>query len=516
MSESADAGAPPLEVCDRVIAARPDFADGHRARGDALYRLGRLDEAVDSYGCAIALDAAPVHALFNRGITLQALGRPAEALADFDAVIALDPASADAQSNRALALQDLGRLEAALAGFDRAVALDPASAAAHSNRGVVLQDLGRAGDAVAAFDAAIALRPDFAEAHANRGHALQDLLRTDEALGSYDRAIAVRPDFARAAWAKGLALMQLGQMTEGWALFERRAAEYAPNARRVFDHPAWTGGEAIAGKTLFVHWEQGFGDTLQFCRFVPVAADRGARVVLSVQDPLVRLVRRLDPRVTVIGGAEQPAAFDLHCPLMSLPLALGLAEEAMPVAIPYLSPDPADLAAWRARLPARGRPRIGLAWSGAPAQKNDRNRSMDLRRLQPLLDVDADWICLQKDVRETDVAGLAAGERMQIVADDLRDFADTAALVASLDLVISVDTSVAHLAGALGRPVWVMLTYNPDWRWRLQRTDSPWYPSARLFRQPARGDWAAVVEAVRAAVVAGGPIDPDPRGRGRT
>ncbi len=501
MSDGSDQDAPPLEVCDLVIAARPDFADGHRARGDALYRLGRLHEAIGSYGRAIALAPDPARALFNRGIIFQALNRPAEALADFDAVVALAPDSADAHSNRGLALQDLGRLDAALASFDRAIALAPDSIAAHTNRGVVLQDLDRAEDAIAAFDAAIALRPDFAEAHANRGHALQDLLRSQEALDSYDRAIAARPDFARASWAKGLALMQLGRMGKGWALFERRAAEYAPNARRTFAEPAWSGEADIAGKTLFVHWEQGFGDTLQFCRYAGVAADRGARVVLSVQDPLLRLMKRLDPRVTVIGGAEQPAVFDLHCPLMSLPLALGLSDEAMPVDVPYLSADPADLAVWRARLPATGRPRIGLAWSGAPAQKNDRNRSMDLRRLQPLLDLDADWVCLQKDVRDADAGALAKEGRLRIVADDLRDFADTAALVETLDLVVSVDTSVAHLAGALGKPVWVMLTYNADWRWLLGRTDSPWYPSARLFRQPARSDWPSVAQDVRSAIM---------------
>ena len=501
MNDGAGQGVPTLEICDLVIAARPDFADGYFARGNALFGLGRLDEAITSYDRAIALQPGHAAAHFNRAIALQTADRPAEALAGFDAALALAPESADAHANRGLALQDLGRLDEALASFDFAIALNPDFAGAHSNRGVLLQDMDRPEDALAALDAAIALRPDFAEAYANRGHALQDMLRPEEALESYDRAIAARPDFARAYWTKGLALLQLGRMAEGWALFERRAAEYASGAARNFAAPLWLGDQDVAGKTLFVHWEQGFGDTLQFCRYARAAATRGAKVILSVQDPLVRLIRQWEPDITVIGGTDPPAAFDYHCPMMSLPLALGASVEAIPSESPYLRADPADAATWRARMPPSGRPRIGLAWSGARIQKNDRNRSMDLRSLLPLLTIDADWVCLQKDVRDTDVAILATNGRLQVLTDDLRDFADTAALIETLDLVVSVDTSVAHLAGALGKPVWVMLPYNPDWRWLLKRADSPWYPTARLFRQKSSRDWAGVVDAIGAEIV---------------
>ena len=391
---------------------------------------------------------------------------------------------------------DLKRPAEALASYDKAITLKPDYVEAYNNRGVALMDLKRPVEALASYDKAIALKPDFAEAHNNRGAALKDLKRPGEALASYEKAIALKPDFAEAHWNQSLCLLLMGHFEQGLRQYEWRK-KLKPIGVRSYPKPVWLGGENIAGKTLFIYWEQGFGDTIQFCRYAKLVEERGAKVIMSVQQPLCGLLKQISPTIQILKPNEEPTDFDYHCPLLSLPLALGTTLETIPAEQHYLKSDEELRSVWSARLPPKTKPRIGVVWSGSQTHKRDHYRSMELQQFLTILSPDAEWICLQKEIREKDFAILRQFGRIAFFGDDLRDFSDTAALLDLMDLVITIDSSVAHLAGAMGKPVWILLPYNPDWRWLLDRNDSPWYPSARLFRQQQIGNWATVIDQVK-------------------
>jgi tetratricopeptide (TPR) repeat protein len=481
-----------------------DDAETHNNRGNALRDLRRYAEALASYDQAIALrpDYAAAHS--NRGNALRDLRRHEAALASYDTAIALQPDLAEAHNNRGNALGDLGRYEAALASYDKAIALQPDYAQAHYNRGNALLDLGRSEAALASYDKAIALKPDLGEARSNLGIVLFDLQRHEEALVSYDAAIALNPDLAEAHYNRALCLLQLGQFERGWQRYECRNNRADPIAHR-YPQPLWLGQQDIAGKTLFIHWEQGLGDTLQFCRYAKLVKALGAQVIMSVQDPLLRLLRQMEPAIQLIGDDQKPAAFDYHCPLMSLPLAMGTTLETIPSTVPYLHADPERSAVWRKRLAALPGLKVGLVWAGAPrpevfqfSEVVDSRRSITLNHYAPLASIPGlCLISLQKGEPAAQARTPPNGMVLHDWAEELDDFADTAALVEALDLVISVDTSVLHLVGALGKPVWVLNRYNQCWRWLSGRRDSPWYPSARLFRQPKMGNWEAVIDQVQ-------------------
>ena len=484
------------ELIGKAIALKPDFAEAHFNRGNALRDLRRHEEALASYNTAIALKPDFAEAHNNRGNALSNIKRPEEALASYDKAIALKSDFAEAYSNRGMALEDLQRPEEALASYDKAIALKPDFALGYFNRGVALQELNRPEEALASYDEAIALKPDYAEAYSNRGVALGKLKRYADALASYDKAIALKPDFAEAYWNQSLCLLLLGRFEQGWRLYEWRKRRDEPVAARSFPQPLWLGQQDIAGKTLLLWWEQGFGDTIQFCRYGKLAEARGAKVIMSVQQSLLKLLKQISPTIEIINADEVPSDFDYHCPLLSLPLAFATTLATIPTQRQYLKADEELRLAWAARLPPTTKPRIGLVWSGTTIHKNDHNRTIDLQQFLPILRADADWICLQNEVRDKDLAVLRQFGRIAFFGDELRDFSDTAALLDLMDLVVTVDTSVAHLAGAMGKPVWILLPYNPDWRWLLDRDDSPWYPSARLLRQPQLGNWAAVIDRV--------------------
>jgi tetratricopeptide (TPR) repeat protein len=490
-----------------AIALQPaaERANAFNNLGNYLHGLGRSDDAVAAYDRALALKPKMAEAWGNRGIALIGLQRLDDALASLDRALVIKPGYADALTNRGIALYQSLRPQEAVAAFDLALALNPDGAEIHNNKGLALQALGRLDEALACADRAVALRPDMAENLNNRGMALQAMGRRAEALAAYDQAVALKPDYPEPYWNKSLVLILLGDYAAGWRLFEWRwkRAESPPELR--FDRPLWLGEEPLAGKTLLLHAEQGLGDTLQMLRYAPLLARRGATVVLSAPAALVPLAASVDGIDRVLQPGEALPPFDLHSPLMSLPLALGTRIDTIPAAVPYLSAPAAKLAEWRTRLGPGKRQRIGLAWAGNPAHRNDANRSIALKALLPLLDADADFFSLQKDYRPADEALMRADGRIRSHAEALEDFTDTAALVEQMDLMISVDTSVAHLAGALGKPVFVLLPWVPDYRWGLERADSPWYPTARLFRQARAGDWDGVVaEVVRA--IATGPV----------
>ena len=516
-----------LASYERALAVRPDHADVLFHRGGVLHELGRPDEALESYERALTARPDFAEACFNRAVLLQARGQREEALADYDRVLALRPDHAEAHGNRGVLLNQLGRLDEAVASYDCAIAARPDYADAWSNRGHALQVLRRHEEALASCERALALRPDHAEAWSNRGVVLQVRRRFDEALASYDRALALRPDwpaalnnradtlaelarfeearehydralafapdYAEARLNRAFLLLLLGEFEEGWRAYEwrRKSPTWRP---QTFAQPEWA-GENPSGKTLLLYAEQGFGDTIQFVRYARLVAARGARVVLAVQPALKELLAGSDCAETVVAAGEPLPPFDLHCPLLSLPQRFATTVATIPADVAYIRPPPARFEVWKARLPQGLR--VGLAWSGHPANWRDHNRSIPFEQFAPLLSIPGvHFVSLQKDVRASDAPALAAFDKVIDLRTELNDFSDTAAVIARLDFVITVDTAVAHLAGAMGKPTWILLPYVPDFRWLIDREDSPWYPTARLFRQSSVGDWAKVLARV--------------------
>jgi tetratricopeptide (TPR) repeat protein len=478
-----------------ALAVNPRSADARSNLGLVLHALKRDTDALASFDAALALDPGHLEALNNRGTALTKLNRPAEALAAFERLLALSPRHPQAQVNRANALLDLGRVDEAIAAYDAVLVLQPRDAGAHFNRGNALARHDRLEEAVAAYDRAIAIAPGYVKAYNNRGLALRALNRHAEALASYERALALDKDFADAHLNAAHALLSLGDLPRGFAEYEWRwKSEELALPQRSYRQPLWLGAQPIGGKTILLHAEQGLGDTIQFARYAKPLARAGATAVLEVAPALKELMSGMDGAARVLAQGEALPAFDLHCPLASLTLAFKTELASIPAEIPYLAAPAARLEKWRARMDPLARPRIALAWSGNPAHANDRNRSIPLARLEPLWSrAGGSFVSVQRDVREADAAVLAGAARLVHLGDALSDFADTAAVLALADVVISVDSAVAHLAGAMGRPVWILLPFSPDWRWLLARGDSPWYPTARLFRQPAIGDWQSAI-----------------------
>ena len=487
-----------LASYERAIELRPEYPDAHYNRGVTLAELGRHEEALESYDRALALKPDHAKAYNNRGIALGHLQRYDEAVQSYDRAIALRADYASAYSNRGVALGSLQRHAEALESHERAIALRPDYVEAYNNRGNMLHDMGRHAEALESYDRAIALKPDYAEAYYNRGNALRELHRHADAIESFERAISLQPDHASAHWNLADCRLLLGDFVRGWEEYEWRwKLQQWQASGRDFPQPLWLGREPVRGRTILLHSEFGLGDTLLFCRYAREVAALGAEVVLEVQPPLLRLLGKLEGVAQVLPRGDPLPAFDCHCPLMSLPLAFRTDLASIPARIPYLRSEATRVDRWRRRLGEARKPRLGLVWSGSQTLKNDQ-RSMTLADVLPLLGDWAEWVSLQKEVRDSDAALLAGHPELRDVGSELEDFTDTAAVIELLDLVVSVDTSTAHVAGAMGKPVWIMVPFNPhDWRWMLEREDSPWYPAARLFRQPSSGDWAGVVRRVK-------------------
>jgi tetratricopeptide (TPR) repeat protein len=523
-----------LAALDAAIAITPDIAPFHTERGIVLAQLGRLEDAIASQDRALALEPGSVSARYNRTTARRDLGqldaaladtdqalaassdpmlhnlrsdillrlaRPAEAVEALDAAIALAPDNAELWSNRATSREALVRFDDALSDCDHALALNPRLAAAHACRANVLRRLGRLEDALSACDAALALTPSDAALHANRAIALAELKRPADALNACVASLTLDPGHAPAHFTRASVLLKSGDYAEGWRELEWRKRLPAKAGQRDFAQPEWRGETELTGRTIFLHWEQGFGDTIQFLRYVPLVARLAGKIVLSVQAPLQRLAARLDPAIQVLAEASVPGSFDCHCPLMSLPLALGI---PIPSDTPYLHADPTAASHWRQRLAALPGTKIGLVWAGArnPGLETEfmfQRRSLALAALAPLANMqDVSFISLQKGPQAEQARTPPTGMTLHDWTDELSDFDDTAALISGLDLVISVDTAVAHLAGALGKPVWLLNRYDTDWRWMEDRTDSPWYPTMRIFRQPANQDWNTPITEIAA------------------
>ena len=490
-----------------VLAQRPRQAD-------ALHLLGLVEHAAGRHCEALvlierAIDASGRIAAFHvaHASVLSALGRCDEATAAVDRALTLDPANAEALNTLGNLRLAAGDAAAAEASYRRALASRPGYAVALSNLGSALRTLDRPAEAEAALREAAALRPGYASALANLGLVLQEQGRLTDALAAYDAALAAEPGHAAAHGNRAMLLLLLGRLREGFAEYEWRwRMPGFATAPRDFGCPAWT-GDRLDGGTLLIHAEQGLGSAIQFVRYAALAAERCGRVVLECQAPLLRLFRQSlagpeGPVAEVVRKGDPLPPCDRHAPLMSLPHLLGTSLASIPAEIPYLAANAADRTRWRERLAAMPAPRVGLVWSGNPRHENDRNRSLPAAALAPLVaGTAASFLSLQVPARAEDLAALPPG-RVVNLAPDLRDFADTAAAVSALDLVISVDTAAAHLAGALGRPAWLLLPHIAEWRWLVGRNDSPWYPSLRLFRQRAAADWAELIDRVGAALTA--------------
>lgn len=519
---------------DAAIARNPVYAAAHANRATALADLHRDTEALVSVGISLALRPNDPNALNTQGIILRGLRRPEEALETLDLAISLAPDLSDLHSSRTAVLCDLGRHEEALLSAETALALSD-SANAHRNRaatltllgrhaeaeeadrlalrtnpscgeawngrGNALIELGRFEEAMECFTRASALHPGNRSIVYNRGNALRGMGRHREAVDAFDEAIALDPNFAEAHWNRALSVLALGRLEEGFAAYEWRWRRkgFPPNPHAA--SPLWQ-GEPMEGRTLLLHAEQGLGDTIQMVRYLPLAAASGARVVLQVQRPLVPLLEGVPGVAALITPADPVPPHDAQCPLLSLPHVLATRADTVPAPIPFPAVDPARIEAWQRDLPRTGL-RLGLACSGNPAHRGDRHRSIPLALFAPLLGPGVEGFIVQTEIRESDEAFLAATPNLTDLRPRLTSFTETAAALHAMDVVVCVDTSVAHLTGSLGRPAHLLLPSLPDWRWMLEREDTPWYPSMRLHRRARGEDWEAVIARVAAALAAG-------------
>ena len=492
-SRFAEAASLYKEVC----GIEPDNHLALQLLGVLAAQTGQMESSLKLLSKAISLSPNYAEALSNRGNVLQKLGRLDEAIADYSKAISLKPNYIDALYNRGIALKELKRFDEAVADYNKAIALKPDHVEALNNRGNVMQQLGRFDEALKDFNKALSLKPDHVEALNSRGFALGILRRFDEALDDYDKALTLKPEYADAYWNKSLQLLRQGEFALGWKLYEWRwKARALSSPLRKFEQPLWLGKEDLGGKTILLHWEQGFGDTIQFSRYAAEVSKFGCKTILEVQKPLFELMKTIKGVDEVIVSGTDLPSFDFYCPLMSLPLAMGTTLETIPSGGPYLKSADDKLAKWSARLGQKSKPRVGIVWSGSVGHKNDHNRSIALEDMLSSVPDGYELVSLQKEVRDIDLNTMVQSKQLRHFGSDLNDFTDTAALCELMDVIVSVDTSVAHLAGAIGKPVNLLLPYDSDFRWLLDRHDSPWYPTMKLFTQGPDMTWDSVFEKI--------------------
>lgn len=488
-----------LKHFDHALALEPGNEQAIKGRQAAIQAIERPGQLMNNLNTVIQNQPDNLEARLARAHALLDQARHAQALEDYQFILSQDPGQASAWAGQGLALQKSGQMEQAMASYRRSLQIQPDQIPVLVNLGGMLRDAGRAAEALPLCERATLLAPTQPQAWMNHGNACLDLGRLPAARESFARVCALQPDNPEAQWALGWAALLDGEWALGLPQLEwrwKKASFASPS--RTFSQAQWR-GEELAGKTILLHAEQGLGDTLQFCRYAPLLAAAGARVLLEVQAPLTRLLERLHPEVKVLAAGSSPLPpFDLHCPLMSLPMALGERPDRLSTSAPYLTANEAHVQLWRQQLGPQTAPRVGVVWSGNAAHSNDRWRSMPLSTVLSALPTGLDYVCLQKDLREEDARLLAS--QPHIARPTIQSFEDTAALVALMDVVVTVDTSVAHLAAGMGRPTWILLPQVPDWRWLMDRPDTPWYPSAHLFRQRQWGQWDEPLSAVQQAL----------------
>ena len=456
----------------------------------SLHQQQRLQEAKVLYESI--LTANPSHAETSHllGMLISQMGNQERAIELISNAINLDPDNSNYYNNRGLIFQKLTLYKDALNDFEKSILLDSKLAQAHCNMGNTFQELQKFNDALACFNTAISLQPDYADAYFNRGNLHIILQNIKNAIEDFDQALRLFPGDADYMYNKSIALLLDGQYEMGWKLYESRWDRQATlHHRRQFSTPLWLGQHSIRFKSILIYAEQGLGDSIQFIRYIPMLVELGAVVFIEIQPPLFELFQSITGVSKWIKKGDQLPSFDFHCPLMSLPLAFKTKLENIPFSKNYLVTDKTKVSFWENKLGYKKRPRIGIAWSGSSIHKNDHNRSISLAAFSLMLCEDVDFYSLHKDYRAHDVEFLSKHPKIIDYSYELSDFSDTASLIELMDLIITVDTSIAHVSGALGKLTWVLLPHDCDFRWLLHREDSPWYESVKLFRQKSYRNW---------------------------
>jgi hypothetical protein len=486
----------------------PKNLDAYELLSSCQKEQGKYEDALSSCDKLVEIDPTIAEVHCNRAYILNKLRRYQEALESCDRALAIDSTFADAHLNRGNSLQNVKRYDEAIAAYDKALGIKADLESAWVGRGNVFYDLKRYDEAIAAYDKALGIKADLESAWVGRGNVFFNLNRDSEALQCYEKSITLKQDFAEAYHNKARLKLSLGQYEEGWKLYEWRwKSRHNTSPNRNFSQSLWLNDSDIAGKTLLIHAEQGFGDTIQFCRYLRLLPSKHCKVIFEVQKPLASLFQSQGLQFEIIAKGERIRPFDVHCPLLSLPLAFNTTDSTIPADVPYIESLSDKTLEWSDRIGRQTKPRIGIAWSGNPNFRNDISRPIPLSTLRSIMSDKFEWYCLQKDLRENDRDALKALPFVKDFSLLFTDFSDTAALIQQLHLVISVDTSIAHLAGAMAKPVWILLPFHPDFRWLRERADSPWYPTARLYRQSNDGDWTDVIERVSVDLKAFGAVN---------
>ncbi len=487
----------------KAISVNYASASLHLNYGAALHQAKRYGEALESYNTAIAISLDNSDAFYNRANLFYEMKRFDEALESYDQAIAINEKHADSFYNRANTLREIMRYEEALKNYDQAISLKADSCVYINNRGVVLQEMHRYDEALQSYTQAIFTKPDYTEAYINRGNALKDFKRFEGAWQAYEKAMLIEPYGAEGYWNAGLYLLLQGNYSKGLILYESRKFKQDPLGNRTYNCPKWEGGQNLSDKTILVHWEQGLGDTIQFSRYIFELTKMGATVLFAPQKPLQKLMSMLQAPVQIVNVEDQSIVFDFHSPLLSLPLAFNTDSETIPHQVPYLVAESELLSKWKKAIGQNGF-KIGICWQGSTG-KVDAGRSFAVSHFESLSKIPGvRLISLHRGEGEAQLENLPHGMMVETYQLDSGSdaFMDTAAVIKCCDLVISSDTAVAHLAGALGANTWILLKYVPDWRWMLDRDDSPWYPTMRLFRQNSNGDWDDVFCRIKNALLA--------------
>jgi len=470
--------------------------------GNALRSQGKLDAAIDNYRKALTLKPDYAEAHSNLGAALQEQGKLDEAVVSFQRALSHKPDYAEAYYNLGIVLKNLKRHTEAVAAYQHAIAIKPNYSVAYNNLGVALKHLKRYEEAVIAYQQAIALETNYATAYNNLGNALIDLNRHVDAIAAYQHAIAIKPGDADARYNCSMAFLSLGQFQRGWKKYEMRWKFSGKMILAETPYPCWLGAQIIAGKKLLIQFEQGFGDAIQMVRYVTLLEKQGAKCWIQVRNPLLRLIIRSFPEASVV-DEQCPTGLDYRIPIMSLPLAMEtFSEFSIPNTVPYLFPDQARVAFWQEQLMSTEHKTVGLAWRGRPEHKNDSNRSATLTDILSLIIAHPliQFVTLQKELTEIERNMLKAYNNVRMLDSELTDFDESAAVISNLDIMISVDSAPAHLSGALGKTTWILLPFSGEWRWLIDRPDTPWYPTAKLFRQKSIGNWPELVGEVSASL----------------
>lgn len=490
-----------IDLIRRAIAVSPGMAHYHNNLGNVLRDSGKPAEAIAAYRCAIRIKPDYAEAHYNLGVALRSAEQVDEAIEAYRNALRCKPDFANAFNNLGNVLREKGKIEEAIAALRQAVRFNPGLAEAHSNLGNALQDVGRFDEAVTELKEAMRLSPNAVKFY-NLAVVLREKGSLDESAAAAGEALRMNPDYAEAHDVLSSLLLLKGDLVRGWQEYEWRwkIADFLPSRRR-FTQPRWN-GEGLNDRRILLHTDGGLGDTMQFVRYAPMVVERGGKVILDCQPELHSLFNGLEG-ISQLTPANQPTpAFDVHCPLMSLPRVFGTTIESIPAGVPYLKAEQSSIETWRAQLGAGdGELRVGINWGGNLRFKREFTRSCGLDQLAPLRQIaGAKFYGLHKLQVGEAAKSVPPELRLTDLGPELKTFGDTAAAMSLMDLIITTDTSVAHLAGALGRPVWVMLQFVPDWRWMMDREDSPWYPTMRLFRQKKWGDWNGVIEKVAEAL----------------